>query len=129
MERKFNDFKGKVIEDFNGKLYFVNGLTQNPTTSKKMVVYTSLDASHKVFTMPENEFLNSTNSSQTYRFFVSNKIVSPTDSLILQDDQSLKNSGFANIPKPRKWVIVQFIIFFILSFIAIVIIAYIKTFN
>lgn len=129
MERKFSDFKGKVIEDFNGKLYFVNGLTQNLTTSKKMVVYTSLDDNHKVFTMPENEFLNSTSSSRTYRFFVSNKIVPPINPLILQDDQTLKNSGFANIPQPRRWVIIQFIIFFILSFIAIVVIAYIQTYN
>lgn len=108
MERNFDNFKGKVVEDTKGNLYFVNGFV-----SDKMIVYTSLNDKSKVFAVPASYFLNMDSFTKNYRFFLNDKIVPPTDLPILTENQTLKTF----IPVPHKWVIITLVLM-ILFFIA-----------
>lgn len=129
MERNFKDFKGQIIEDIKGNLYFVNGLVANSTTSEKMIVYTSLDNKHEVFTVSEHYFFG-LSSSQSYRFFITNKNVPiPNDMKTFEDKQILERWGSTTMPKPNKLTFILIIIFIIYLLVGSAIAVYLKNFH
>ncbi|WP_297632115.1 DUF1653 domain-containing protein [uncultured Clostridium sp.] len=125
MERDLKNFKGQIIEDYKGNIYFVNGLVENSTTSEEMVVYTSLDTKREVFTTSQKNFLGLSPSSQSYRFFLTNKnIAIPKDMIILEDKQFLENIGSSTFPKPHKTTVILIIILIFCAFIGTGIVAF-----